>query len=569
MIVTASDGTLSDTQAIAVTVTNVNEAPVITSNGGSPAGAVSVAENGTVVTTIVAGDVDAGTTLTYSISGGADAGKFQINAQTGALVFKAAPNFEAPGDAGGNNVYDVTVTASDGTLTDTQAIAVTVTNVNEAPVITSGGGGSAAIASLFEKSTAVTTVAASDADAGAHVTYSVGGTDGALFQIDPVTGALSFKVAPNYLTPGDAGGNNVYDVVVTASDGTLTDTQAIAVTVLPLFNYMKGTAAANEITGTAGADYILGFAGNDRLFGLGGNDVLDGGLGRNTLTGGTGDDLYLVSAAGDKVVENAGEGIDTVQTGVAKYSTAKNVENLTFTSDVAHTGTGNELANHLIGGGGSDVLNGLAGADVLEGGSGDDIYYVDNIGDSLIEAAGGGSDTVFSTVSYTLAAEVENLTLQSSKTPLNATGNASDNVLIGNRSDNVLSGLGGDDTLAGGKGLDTLTGGSGSDTFLFDTSPSTTLNFDRVTDFVSGTDRLAFDQTVFKAFTAVGAINAAAFLSGAGVNVAHDADDRLIYNTTTGALWYDADGTGKTRAIEVAVLTGHPDLVYGDFLIVA
>ena len=95
---------------------------------------MSVAENSTAVTTVTATDPDAGTTLSYSIVGGADAAKFSINASTGALAFVTAPNFEAPADAGRNNVYDVIVQVSDGTLTDTQAIAVTVTNQNEAPV---------------------------------------------------------------------------------------------------------------------------------------------------------------------------------------------------------------------------------------------------------------------------------------------------------------------------------------------------------------------------------------------------------------------------------------------------
>ncbi|MDE8651299.1 cadherin domain-containing protein [Novosphingobium album (ex Liu et al. 2023)] len=229
--VTASDGTLTDVQAIAVTVTNVNETPTITSNGGGATAAVNVAENTTAVTTVVATDPDASTTLTYSISGGADAAKFTIDASTGALVFAAAPNFESPTDAGGNNVYDVQVTASDGTLTDVQAIAVTVTDANEAPVITSNGGGASASVNVAENTTAVTTVIATDQDLDT-VTYSIsGGADAAKFSINAATGALAFVSTPNFESPTDVGGNNVYDVQVTASDGTLTDVQALAVTV--------------------------------------------------------------------------------------------------------------------------------------------------------------------------------------------------------------------------------------------------------------------------------------------------------------------------------------------------
>ena len=163
------------TKAVAITVTNVNEAPTITS-----AATASFAENGSgTVYTAAATDPDAGTTLTYSISG-ADAALFNINATTGAVTFKSSPNYEAPGDAGGNNVYDVKVTASDGTNTTTKAVAITVTNVNEAPTITSG-----AAASFAENATGtVYTAAATDPDAGATLTYSISGADAALFNIN-------------------------------------------------------------------------------------------------------------------------------------------------------------------------------------------------------------------------------------------------------------------------------------------------------------------------------------------------------------------------------------------------
>src|SRR6185503_921362 len=116
--------------------------------------------------------------------------KFQINSSTGALSFVSAPNFETPTDTGGNSVYDVIVQASDSTLSDTQAVAVTVTNANEAPTVTSG-----ATASVAENTTAVMTVTASDPDAGTTFTYSIsGGVDAAKFAINSSTGALTFIV---------------------------------------------------------------------------------------------------------------------------------------------------------------------------------------------------------------------------------------------------------------------------------------------------------------------------------------------------------------------------------------
>ena len=232
VIVQVTDGTFNINQAIAVTVTNVNETPTITSNGGGPTAAVSINENTTAVTTVVGADPDAATTLTYAIIGGADAAKFTINAATGVLSFVSAPNFEAPSDVGANNVYDLIVRTSDGSLTASQSIAVTVTNVNEVPVITSNGGGATAVKSILENTTAVTTVTATDPDAATTLVYSIsGGADAAKFTINSSTGVLTFIAAPNFEVPTDVGANNVYDVIVKVTDGTLNDTQAIAVTV--------------------------------------------------------------------------------------------------------------------------------------------------------------------------------------------------------------------------------------------------------------------------------------------------------------------------------------------------
>ncbi|WP_454845434.1 VCBS domain-containing protein [Pseudomonas farris] len=230
--VLSADGTST---AVTVTINGSNDSPTISSNGGGTTASVSVAENTTAVTTVVATDVDLpAQTLSYSIVGRADAAKFSIVSGTGALSFISAPNFEAPTDSGTNNVYDVIVRASDGTLFDDQAIAVTVTGVNDnSPVITSNGGGATASINVAENSTVVTTVVATDADLPAQtLSYSiVGGADAAKFSIVSGTGALSFVSAPNFEAPTDSGTNNVYDVIVRASDGTLFDDQALAVSV--------------------------------------------------------------------------------------------------------------------------------------------------------------------------------------------------------------------------------------------------------------------------------------------------------------------------------------------------
>ncbi|MBK9488883.1 MAG: cadherin domain-containing protein [Haliscomenobacter sp.] len=252
--VTATDplgGT--DVQAIAVTVTNVNEPPSITSDGAGPTANVPVAENTTAVTTVTAADPEnAYNVPKFTITGGADAALFTINAATGALSFITAPNFEVPTDANTDNNYEVQVTVTDaGLLTDVQAITVPVTNANDAPIITSDGGGPNASVSVPENTTAVTTVTSMDPD-GNPVTYSItGGADGALFVIDPMTGVLSFITPKDFENPTDAGANNIYNVQVTASDGNGgTDVQAIAVTVTnvneaPSITSNGGGATAN------------------------------------------------------------------------------------------------------------------------------------------------------------------------------------------------------------------------------------------------------------------------------------------------------------------------------------
>ena len=241
------------------------------------------------------------------------------------------------------------------------------------------------------------------------------------------------------------------------------------------------TVAAGQ-WGTAGADKLIGGAASEFIWAEAGNDTLDGGAGADTLIGGTGDDVYLADAL-DTLVEKSDEGTDEVRTSVA-WQLGDNFENLTLTGTSAINGTGNALNNVLVGnsaanvldggagndkldgGAGNDTLDGGAGADTLKGGAGDDTYVVDNAGDVVVENASEGTDTVNASVSYSLADNVENLTLTGS-TAINGTGNALNNVLVGNSAANVLDGGAGNDTLDGGGGSDYLKGGIGSDVYLF------------------------------------------------------------------------------------------------------
>ena len=173
------------------------------------------------------------------------------------------------------------------------------------------------------------------------------------------------------------------------------------------------------------------------------------------MQGGAGNDTYLVDNVGDVVTENASEGTDLVQSSVS-FTLGANVDNLTLTGSANINGTGNGDANVITGNSGNNTLDGGAGADTLIGGDGNDTYVVDNAGDVVTEAAtvGSGTDTVQSSIIYTLGANVENLTLTGSGN-INGTGNGDANVITGNSGNNVLTGGGGNDTLVGNAGTDT------------------------------------------------------------------------------------------------------------------
>jgi len=292
-----------------------------------------------------------------------------------------------------------------------------------------------------------------------------------------------------------------------------------------------GNELDNAITGNGLDNVLSGAAGNDMLFGNAGNDSLDGGLGADQMVGGTGNDSYFVDSVADTVVEQSGEGIDTV-TSAINYTLGANVENL-FLAGGATDGTGNgldnvitgnELANTLSGGAGNDTLYGLGGNDVLDGGTGadkmyggtgNDTYYVDNAGDLVVELPGEGTDTVKASVSYTLTDNVENLILTGSA--LDGTGNALDNLLTGNGLSNHLSGGAGNDRLVGGGGLDYLTGGTGNDVFVAEigdgkiASKDGPISVDMVLDFKPGEDKIDLHgidanslQSGFQSFNWVG-----------------------------------------------------------------
>lgn len=256
---------------------------------------------------------------------------------------------------------------------------------------------------------------------------------------------------------------------------------------------VNGGAGDDHIDGGAGMDTLYGGDGNDDLFGGygadylqgdAGNDVLSGGIGNDTMAGGTGDDVYMVWEAGDVVIENAGQGNDTVMARLSGYTLGANVENLMADPAMANvpvTFTGNALNNRisgsaggdfLYGGAGNDQLDGKAGVDMMYGGAGNDSYRVDSTGDRTLEAAGEGTDSVIASMNWTLDQNVENLFFENTAALPNkgftGYGNELANKIVGADGSDELHGFGGDDILDGGNGWDFLFGGAGNDTYVLD-----------------------------------------------------------------------------------------------------
>jgi Ca2+-binding RTX toxin-like protein len=275
-------------------------------------------------------------------------------------------------------------------------------------------------------------------------------------------------------------------------------------------NVINGLGGNDTLAGGDGNDNLNGGIGNDYLIGGAGNDVLEGSgdtVGSDIFDGGAGDDTYGVYSANTSIVEAAGGGNDTVWTTVT-YALSAGIENMYLLGSVNATGNsenntiigydaGNNVINggtgndYLIGGAGNDVLEGsgdTVGFDTFAGGVGDDAYGVYSLNTTVIEDASAGNDTVWTTVNYTLTANVENLYLIGS---VNVVGSNGNNIIVGyGAGNNVINGLDGNDTINGGEGADTLTGGNGADTFSFQFGQSSGLATDRIIDFAIGTDKI-------------------------------------------------------------------------------
>lgn len=336
-----------------------------------------------------------------------------------------------------------------------------------------------------------------------------------------------------------------------------------------------GKSAALIAVGYSNANVLTGNEYANTLYGEGGNDRLDGGTGIDTMYGGDGNDSFYCNVAGDVVSETSTGGTDTVYvgfsaslggsvSGVTTSKTYSNVENIVLQgsgllnaigSDTANNVlTGNTANNKLYGLGGNDTLNGGAGNDTMYGGAGNDTYYLLDAGDYAYEDSNAGNDTVICNFSATLTSAFENVTL-SGTAALNAYGNSSNNRLTGNGGANVLNGYNGNDTLTGGAGAD-----------LFTLEAYGTGNSDTITDFTTAQG----DKIGLNFWGLPSSLTSGNLRQGAGITTSAQADDFLIYNSTTGKVYYDQDGSGSSySAQEIALLGNKPvSLSITDFSLV-
>lgn len=347
---------------------------------------------------------------------------------------------------------------------------------------------------------------------------------------------------------------------------------------------ITGNAGDNILIGTGYDDSLNGGVGSDSLFGGLGKDNLDGGGGADSMNGGDGDDTYVVNDGGDVIIDSSG--VDTVKTALTYYTLPSDLENIKLLDGALYI-NGNALDNVITGNAGNNVLNGGDGEDTINGGAGDDIllggfgkdtmlgglgndtYDVELTSagamlDTVTEASNAGTDTIqlagissnTSAITLTLAGNLENLNISATiGSKLYLTGNALNNALTGNDANNILN---------GGLGIDELTGGLGNDIFVLSATPNKLTNSDTITDFVSNQDSIQLSKTIFATIGLAGTLSGDFFYKG---TAAHDDNDHIIYDSTTGIIYYDSDGTGTIAQVQIITLTGTPSIISTDFII--
>ena len=462
---------------------------------------------GTLVGTVVGSDPDVGDTLTYTLTNDAG-GRFVIDSATGALSVAAGAPIDY--EAAVSHAIGVRVSDGAGAFSDF-AFTISVSNLNDvAPVFSS-----AATFAVSENANSIGSVVATDPEALGIVSYAItGGADAALFAIDAATGALSFIAAPNFELPGDAGGDNIYDLTVTASDGGAATDQAMQISVTDLLEVptmvYAGTTLADVFSVVDGNGWTMsGNSGNDTLTGGAFADVLVGGKGNDVLAGGDGDDIFKFAAGDGTDNISGGTGYDKIVAATAKavigISALSGIEAISSNGFVSTSIIGSTLADLLDfsgvtltgivsidAGSGNDIVTGSGAADTIVLGSGNDVFNGGNGDDVFLAKASSGSDNInggagfdtiragannvvigfsaltgieavdavaFTGVRLTATAVAETIDLSG----VTITGNVT--IDAGSGNDNV-AGTSGNDRFDLGSGNDVFNGGNGDDTFL-------------------------------------------------------------------------------------------------------
>ena len=388
-------------------------------------------------------------------------------------------------------------------------------------------------------------------DGGSGSDAMTGGPGNDTYVIDNVSDLLLEVIS---------GGTGGKDLVLTAISYTAPDNvENLQASTGNTIN-LTGNALDNTLLGNELNNVLSAGLGRDTIIGGAGNDTIDGGAGIDKLAGGIGDDLDCVDSKSDVVAELTNEGLDTVKAATS-YTLSSNVEDLVLLNGGDYSGAGNSLSNHIWGNSGNNILAGGLGTDTLEGGLGNDIYVLSDNLDTLIDS--GGIDTVRSSFDVSLKnyLSIENIELVGLDNTT-ATGSAANNLLVGNAGDNVLEGLG---------GIDVLTGGAGSDQFVIGSNGAGSA-VDQVTDFEHGNDLMVLDMASFGIsanqfnLQSSGIVSPTSFTAGVGV-VALTPDMHYLFDTATGMLSFDLDGSGSAAGINLVKLVGTTGLTAQDIFI--
>lgn len=357
-------------------------------------------------------------------------------------------------------------------------------------------------------------------------------------------------------------GNSVGNTLFFRNNGTVSNPVFAAASTNPFGLSKVGYSASPafvDIDADGDLDAFVGeFSGNTRYF-VNNGQLLVSKPGNDVLTGTpSNNDTVTYASATAPITVSLAIGVQQ-NTGGAGLDTLINIENLVGSSFNDNL-IGNTKNNSLNGRAGNDTLDGGVGSDSMIGGLGNDSFVVNVVGDVVTENLNEGTDTVNSSVTYTLPANVENLTLTGAS-PINGTGNGLINTITGNAANNQLNGGAGNDTINGGIGIDRLTGGIGNDIFRF----TTTGQIDTVTDYNVANDTIQLENAIFTKLTTTGTLAAAQFRIGAQ---AADSNDFIVYNNITGALSYDANGNGVGAMVTIAMIGAGLNMTNADIVVI-